>query len=76
METKHSLPEVDSGSFEDQYDDLYMFIPGDNAEISSQEPVMDDRPPLPPPRPIVATLQLDKLPFTLQGKFKVKKRTL
>ncbi|XP_036196720.1 B-cell scaffold protein with ankyrin repeats isoform X2 [Myotis myotis] len=67
-ETEHSLPEVDSGSFEDQYDDLYMFIPGDNAEISSQEPLTDDRPPLPPPRPVVATLQLDKPPFTLQGK--------
>ncbi|CAK6432937.1 unnamed protein product [Pipistrellus nathusii] len=68
METKHSLPEIDSGSFEDQYEDLYMFIPGDDAEISSPEPLTDDRPPLPPPRPVSTVLQLDKPPSTLQGK--------
>lgn len=66
------MPEVDGGSSEDQYDDLYVFIPGDNPEINSQEPLGDNRPPLPPPRPVVAALQLDKSHLTLQGKFKVK----
>ncbi|XP_036138210.1 B-cell scaffold protein with ankyrin repeats [Molossus molossus] len=66
-EAKHSLPEVDSRSSEDQCDDLYMFIPGDNPEINSQEPLVNDRPPLPPPRPAVAALQLDKPHSTLQG---------
>ncbi|XP_036892140.1 B-cell scaffold protein with ankyrin repeats isoform X2 [Sturnira hondurensis] len=67
-ETKYSLPSVEGGNSEDQYDDLYMFIPGDNPEINSQEPLEDNRPPLPPPRPVVAALQLDKPHLTLQGK--------
>lgn len=71
-EADYSLPEVDGESSEDQYDDLYVFIPGDNPEITSQEPLGDNRPPLPPPRPVVAALQPDKPHLTLQGKFKVK----
>ncbi|XP_066240972.1 B-cell scaffold protein with ankyrin repeats isoform X1 [Saccopteryx leptura] len=67
-EAEHSLPEVDSGSSEDQYDDLYMSIPGDNPEINSKEPLMNNRPPLPPPRAVVAAaLQPDKPHFTLQA---------
>ena len=50
MEAEHSPPEVDSES-ENQYDDLYVFIPGDNPEDNSQEPLVCPRPPLPPPRP-------------------------
>lgn len=71
-EAEHGLPEVDSGSSEDQYDDLYMFIPGDNPENNSQEPLMCSRPPLLPPRPAAIAFQLEKPHFTLQGKFKVK----
>ncbi|XP_054447658.1 B-cell scaffold protein with ankyrin repeats [Pteronotus mesoamericanus] len=67
-EADYILPEADDESSEDQYDDLYMFIPGDSPEINSQEPLGDNRPPLPPPRPVVAALQLDKPHLTLQGK--------
>ncbi|XP_039704816.1 B-cell scaffold protein with ankyrin repeats [Pteropus medius] len=67
-EAEHGLPEVDSGSSEDQYDDLYMFIPGDNPENNSQEPLMCSRPPLLPPRPAAIAFQLEKPHFTLQGK--------
>nr|KAF6391344.1 B cell scaffold protein with ankyrin repeats 1 [Pipistrellus kuhlii] len=37
-------------------------------KISSPELLTDDRPPLPPPRPVSTALQLDKPPSTLQGK--------
>ncbi|XP_058403564.1 B-cell scaffold protein with ankyrin repeats isoform X2 [Diceros bicornis minor] len=67
-EAEHSLAEVGSGSSENEYDDLYMFIPGDNPEINSPEPLMSNRPPLPPPRPVAAAFQLEKPHFTLQGK--------
>ncbi|XP_035881869.1 B-cell scaffold protein with ankyrin repeats isoform X1 [Phyllostomus discolor] len=66
--SNYSLPEVDGGSSEDQYDDLYVFIPGDSPDINSQEPLGDNRPPLPPPRPVVTAPQLDKPHLTLQGK--------
>lgn len=75
-EAERSLPEVDSGSSEDQYDDLYMFIPGGDPGSNAQEPLMNSRPPLPPPRPVAAAFQLEKPHFTLQGKFKVKTTTI
>nr|XP_055198455.1 B-cell scaffold protein with ankyrin repeats isoform X2 [Nyctereutes procyonoides] len=57
-ETEHSLAEAGSGSSVNQYDDdLYVFIPGDNPEHNSQEPLMSNRPPLPPPRPVAAAFQ-------------------
>ncbi|XP_059779901.1 B-cell scaffold protein with ankyrin repeats isoform X1 [Balaenoptera ricei] len=65
-EAKHRPPEVDSGS-ENQYDDLYTFIPGDNPENNSREPLVSSRPPLPPPRPVTAAFQLEKPHFTLQA---------
>ncbi|XP_031324564.2 B-cell scaffold protein with ankyrin repeats isoform X3 [Camelus dromedarius] len=65
-EAEHSLSEPDSES-ENQYDDLYVFIPGDNPEDSSQEPPVSSRPPLPPPRPAAAAFQLEKPPFPLQA---------
>jgi len=46
MEAEHGPPEVDSES-ENQYDDLYVFIPGDNPENNSQEPLVCPRPPHP-----------------------------
>lgn len=59
-----------------QYDDdLYVFIPGDNPEPDSPEPLTSNRPPLPPPRPVAAALQLEKPHCTLQGRFKVKTTT-
>ncbi|XP_017651864.1 B-cell scaffold protein with ankyrin repeats [Nannospalax galili] len=61
------LPEV-SESSENQYDDLYVFIPGLDAKNSSQESVACCRPPLPPPRPGSAASQLERPHFTLQGK--------
>ncbi|EPY78490.1 hypothetical protein CB1_001060007 [Camelus ferus] len=66
-EAEHSLSEPDSES-ENQYDDLYVFIPGDNPEDSSQEPPVSSRPPLPPPRPAAAAFQLEKPPFPLQDR--------
>lgn len=74
-EAEHTMPELGSGSSEDQYDDLYVFIPGDNPEDNPQESLMSTRPPLPPPRPAAAALQLEKPHFTLQGKIKVKTTT-
>ncbi|XP_057583783.1 B-cell scaffold protein with ankyrin repeats isoform X3 [Hippopotamus amphibius kiboko] len=65
-EAEHSPSEADSES-EDPYDDLYVFIPGDNPEDNSQEPLLCSRPPLPPPRPLTATVQLEKPHFTLQA---------
>lgn len=65
-EAQPTPEEVDSES-EDQYDDLYVFIPGDNPEGNSQEALMS-RPPLPPPRPAATAFQLEKPHFTLQGK--------
>uniref|UniRef100_A0A8C3W5J5 B cell scaffold protein with ankyrin repeats 1 n=1 Tax=Catagonus wagneri TaxID=51154 RepID=A0A8C3W5J5_9CETA len=65
-EARPSPEEADSES-EDQYDDLYVFIPGDNPENISQEPLVS-KPPLPPPRPVAAAFQLEKPHFTLQGK--------
>ncbi|XP_023590494.1 B-cell scaffold protein with ankyrin repeats isoform X2 [Trichechus manatus latirostris] len=66
-ESEHSPTEVDSESSDNQYDDLYVFIPGDDPENSSQEPLLSSRPPLPPPRPIAAAVQPDKPHVTLQG---------
>nr|XP_045248634.1 B-cell scaffold protein with ankyrin repeats isoform X6 [Macaca fascicularis] len=65
MEAKHSPLEVGSESSEDQYDDLYVFIPGADPENNSQEPLMSSRPPLPPPRPIATAFQLERPHFTL-----------
>ncbi|XP_040481240.1 B-cell scaffold protein with ankyrin repeats [Ursus maritimus] len=68
-EAEQSLAEVGSGSSVSQYDDdLYVFIPGDNPESDSPEPLTSNRPPLPPPRPVAAALQLEKPHCTLQGK--------
>lgn len=67
MEAEHSPPEVDSES-ENQYDDLYVFIPGDNPEDNSQEPLVCPRPPLPPPRPVTTAFQPEKPHFPVQGK--------
>ncbi|KAM9678311.1 B-cell scaffold protein with ankyrin repeats isoform 3-T3 [Trichechus inunguis] len=66
-ESEHSPTEVDSESSDNQYDDLYVFIPGDDPENSSQEPLLSSRPPLPPPRPIAAAVQPDKPHVTLQA---------
>ncbi|XP_058150898.1 B-cell scaffold protein with ankyrin repeats isoform X2 [Dasypus novemcinctus] len=68
VEAEHSRLEVGSGSSEDQYDDLYVFIPGNDPEDNSREPPLSSRPPLPPPRPVAAAPQLEKPHFTLQGK--------
>ncbi|XP_070647244.1 B-cell scaffold protein with ankyrin repeats isoform X6 [Bos indicus] len=65
MEAEHGPPEVDSES-ENQYDDLYVFIPGDNPENNSQEPLVCPRPPLPPPRPVTTAFQLEKPHFPVQ----------
>ncbi|KAB0368405.1 hypothetical protein FD755_020171, partial [Muntiacus reevesi] len=67
LEAEHSPPEADSES-ENQYDDLYVFIPGDNSENNSQEPLVCPRPPLPPPRPVTTAFQLEKPHFPVQGK--------
>ncbi|CAO2600130.1 B-cell scaffold protein with ankyrin repeats, partial [Lemmus lemmus] len=63
-----SLPEVDGVSSENQYDDLYVFIPGTDSDSNSQEPLPYCRPPLPPPRPGTAASQLERPHFTSQGK--------
>ncbi|XP_076998796.1 B-cell scaffold protein with ankyrin repeats isoform X2 [Tamandua tetradactyla] len=68
VEAEQSPPEVDCGSPEDQYDDLYVFIPASNPENNSAEPLLCTRPPLPPPRQVAAAPQLEKPLFTLQGK--------
>ncbi|XP_052035131.1 B-cell scaffold protein with ankyrin repeats isoform X2 [Apodemus sylvaticus] len=63
------LPEVDRESSENQYDDLYVFIPGFDTEGNSEEPLPHCRPPLPPPRPgAAAACQLERPHFTSQGK--------
>ncbi|XP_038167515.1 LOW QUALITY PROTEIN: B-cell scaffold protein with ankyrin repeats [Arvicola amphibius] len=67
-EARPSLPEVDSVSSENQYDDLYVFIPGIDSDSNSQEPLPYCRPPLPPPRPGTAASQLERPHFTSQGK--------
>ncbi|XP_074252605.1 B-cell scaffold protein with ankyrin repeats isoform X5 [Saimiri boliviensis] len=64
-EAKHSLGEVGSESSEDQYDDLYVFIPDADPENNSQEPLTSSRPPLPPPRPVPTAFQLERPHFTL-----------
>ena len=67
------LPEVDRESSENQYDDLYVFIPGFDTEGNSEEPLPHCRPPLPPPRPgAAAACQLERPHFTSQGKFPAK----
>ncbi|XP_053413431.1 B-cell scaffold protein with ankyrin repeats isoform X2 [Nycticebus coucang] len=66
-EAAHSSPEAGSGSSEDQYDDLYVFIPGAEPAGTSGEPLVSSRPPLPPPRPIPTTFQLEKTNFNVQG---------
>ncbi|XP_012291963.2 B-cell scaffold protein with ankyrin repeats isoform X2 [Aotus nancymaae] len=66
-EAKHSPEEVGSESSEDQYDDLYVFIPDADPENNSQEPLMSSRPPLPPPRPVATAFQLERPHFTLPG---------
>ncbi|EFB13113.1 hypothetical protein PANDA_004617, partial [Ailuropoda melanoleuca] len=67
-EAEQSLAEVGSGSSVSQYDDdLYVFIPGDNPEPDSPEPLTSNRPPLPPPRPAAAAFQLEKPHCTLQA---------
>ncbi|CAH6789035.1 Bank1 [Phodopus roborovskii] len=63
-----SLQEVGGDSSENQYDDLYVFIPGIDAECNAQEPLPYCRPPLPPPRPGTAASQLERPHLTSQGK--------
>ncbi|XP_036047277.1 B-cell scaffold protein with ankyrin repeats-like [Onychomys torridus] len=67
-ESRSSLPEVEGESSENQYDDLYVFIPGIDAESNSQEPLPYCRPPPPPPRSGTAASQLERPHFTSQGK--------
>ncbi|XP_039078153.1 B-cell scaffold protein with ankyrin repeats isoform X4 [Hyaena hyaena] len=67
-EAEHSLAEVGVGASVNQYDDdLYVFIPEDNPEHNSREPLVSNRPPLPPPRPVAAAFPLEKLHCTLQA---------
>ncbi|XP_060248642.1 B-cell scaffold protein with ankyrin repeats isoform X1 [Meriones unguiculatus] len=67
-EARPSLPEVDSESSENQYDDLYVFIPGIEAGGNSQESLPCCRPPPPPPRPwAAASSQLERPYFTSQA---------
>ncbi|GAB1288148.1 B-cell scaffold protein with ankyrin repeats [Apodemus speciosus] len=67
-EARPILPEVDRESSENQYDDLYVFIPGFDTKGNSEEPLPHCRPPLPPPRPGAAASQLERPHFTSQGK--------
>ncbi|XP_034356484.1 B-cell scaffold protein with ankyrin repeats isoform X2 [Arvicanthis niloticus] len=67
-EARLSLPEVDRECSENQYDDLYVFIPGFDTEGNSEEPLPHCRPPLPPPRPGAAASQLERPHFTSRGK--------
>ncbi|XP_042557514.1 B-cell scaffold protein with ankyrin repeats isoform X2 [Dipodomys spectabilis] len=67
-EAKHSQPEVDTNSSENQYDDLYVFIPGINLENNPQQPLTCGRPPLPPPRLVSPASQLERPHFKIQGK--------
>lgn len=67
-EARHGLPEVNRESSENQYDDLYVFIPGCDTEGHTEEPLPHCRPPLPPPRPGAAASQLERPHFTSQGK--------
>ncbi|XP_028616345.1 B-cell scaffold protein with ankyrin repeats [Grammomys surdaster] len=67
-EARLSLPEVDRESSENQYDDLYVFIPGLDTEGNSEEPLPHCRPPLPPPRPGAAASQLERPHFTSREK--------
>ncbi|XP_040607678.1 B-cell scaffold protein with ankyrin repeats isoform X1 [Mesocricetus auratus] len=64
-----SLPEVDGDgdSSENQYDDLYVFIPGTDTESNSPEPLPYCKPPLPPPRPGTAASQLERPHLTSQA---------
>ncbi|XP_075399655.1 B-cell scaffold protein with ankyrin repeats [Tenrec ecaudatus] len=71
-EDEQSPSEAGSEGSENQYEDLYVFVPGDESEQNSQEPLLRNRPPLPPPRPVATAPQLDipQLPFpgtALQG---------
>uniref|UniRef100_A0A2K6G1F5 B cell scaffold protein with ankyrin repeats 1 n=2 Tax=Propithecus coquereli TaxID=379532 RepID=A0A2K6G1F5_PROCO len=66
-DAERSPPEADSGSSEDQYEDLYVFIPGVDAASNSQEPPVSSRPPPPPPRPAAAAFQLEKPHCTSPG---------
>ncbi|XP_006872789.1 PREDICTED: B-cell scaffold protein with ankyrin repeats-like [Chrysochloris asiatica] len=66
-EAEQSPFEVGSESSENQYENLYMLLPGDELENKSQEPLLSSRPPTPPPRPLAAALLPDKPQWTLQG---------
>ncbi|XP_045392596.1 B-cell scaffold protein with ankyrin repeats isoform X1 [Lemur catta] len=59
--------EAASGSSEDQYEDLYVSIPGVDPASNSQEPLAGSRPPPPPPRPVPAAFQLEKPHLALQA---------
>ncbi|XP_048189474.1 B-cell scaffold protein with ankyrin repeats isoform X2 [Perognathus longimembris pacificus] len=67
-ETKHNLPEVDTQSSENQYDDLYVFIPGIDLEKNPQQSLTCCRPPPPPPRLLSPATQLERPHFKIQGK--------
>ncbi|XP_046946720.1 B-cell scaffold protein with ankyrin repeats isoform X1 [Lynx rufus] len=67
-EAEHSLAEVGVGTSANQYDDdFYVFLPGDNPEHTSREPLVSNRPPSPPPRPVAAAFPLEKPHCTLQA---------
>uniref|UniRef100_A0A673TKK3 B-cell scaffold protein with ankyrin repeats n=1 Tax=Suricata suricatta TaxID=37032 RepID=A0A673TKK3_SURSU len=67
-EAEHSLTEAGVGTSVNEYDDdLYVFIPGDNPEHDSRQPLLSNRPPLPPPRPVAPAFPLEKTHGTLQA---------
>ncbi|KAF6128953.1 B cell scaffold protein with ankyrin repeats 1 [Phyllostomus discolor] len=53
---------------EHDYEEDITSLPAYFPNINSQEPLGDNRPPLPPPRPVVTAPQLDKPHLTLPGK--------
>uniref|UniRef100_A0A8C5L039 B cell scaffold protein with ankyrin repeats 1 n=1 Tax=Jaculus jaculus TaxID=51337 RepID=A0A8C5L039_JACJA len=63
-----SPPEIDSRCPEDQYDDLYVFLPGTDSKNNPQGSLVCCRPPLPAPRSVSGAFQLERPRFSLQGK--------
>ncbi|XP_006893174.1 PREDICTED: B-cell scaffold protein with ankyrin repeats [Elephantulus edwardii] len=66
-EAAYSPTDAGSESSENQYDDLYVFIPGDDPENNPSESLLSSRPPPPPPRPVATILQPGKSQLTMQG---------
>ncbi|KAM4834139.1 B-cell scaffold protein with ankyrin repeats [Thomomys bottae] len=67
-QAKHSLPETDTRRSENQYDDLYVFIPGIDLQSDPPLPSLTCRPPPPPPRLLGPASQLERPHFKTQGK--------